>query len=67
MNLAEKFQISYENLKLKSLVNAILNEKQFKLKLGIKPLDRMGNPITKGTCKMRFPFRVSSILQACIL
>lgn len=67
MSLAEKFQICNENPQLNSSVIAILNEKQSKQKFGIKPLVRMGNPITKGTCKRRFPFRVSSILQACIL
>ena len=67
MSLAEKFQICNENPQLNSSVIAILNEKQSKQKFGIKPLVRMESPITKKICLRRFPFRVSSILQACIL
>ena len=67
LSLAEKFQICNENPQLNSSVITILNEKQSKQRFGIKPEVRMKNPITGEICLRRFPFRVSSILQACIL
>ena len=67
LSLAEKFQICNENPQLNSSVITILNEKQSEQKFGIKPEVRMKNPITGEVCLRRFPFRVSSILQACVL
>ena len=67
LSLAEKFQICNENPQLNSSVITILNEKQSKQRFGIKPEVRMKNPITGEVCLRRFPFRVSSILQACVL
>lgn len=67
MSLAEKFKICNEDPQLNSSIIAVLNEKQSEQKFGIKPEVRMLNPITGDYCYRRFPFRISSILQACII